>query len=199
MNQSPLLKRLIDSLRCLPGVGPKTAQRMAFHLLERDRDGARRLVDSLQQALERIGHCRLCRTLSETELCALCADQRRDDGLLCVVENPVDVLAVDQATDFRGRYFVLLGQLSPLDGIGPEQIGLDQLEQRFASGGVREIILATSATVEGEATAHYIAELAREHRVQASRIAHGVPLGGELDYVDGGTLARAFSGRRVLQ
>ncbi len=199
MNQSPLLKRLMDSLRCLPGVGPKTSQRMAFHLLERDRDGARQLVDSLREALERIGRCRSCRTLSETELCAICADRQRDETLLCVVENPADVLAVDQATGFRGRYFVLLGQLSPLDGIGPEQIGLDQLSERFADGGVREVILATSATVEGEATAHYIAELANEYHVQASRIAYGVPLGGELDYVDGGTLAQAFNGRRVLR
>lgn len=199
MNQSPLLKRLMDSLRCLPGVGPKTAQRMAFHLLERDRDGALHLVESLREALERIGRCRQCRTLSEIELCAICADRQRDETLLCVVENPTDVLAVDQATGFRGRYFVLLGQLSPLDGIGPEQIGLDQLAERFAGGDVREVILATSATVEGEATAHYIAELAYEYRVQASRIAYGVPLGGELDYVDGGTLAQAFSGRRVLR
>lgn len=186
----------MDSLRCLPGVGPKTAQRMAFHLLERDRDGGRRLVEALDAALAGIGRCRRCRTLSETELCSFCADERRDPGLVCVVENPADVLAVDQATDFRGRYFVLLGQLSPLDGIGPDELGLDQLSEELADGMVREIILATSATVEGEATAHYIAELARERGVQVSRIAYGVPVGGELDYVDGGTLARAFSGRR---
>lgn len=198
MSHSPLLGRLIDSLRCLPGVGPKTARRMAFHLLERDRDGAAVLIAALSEALERIGRCRSCRTLSETELCPLCADPGRDASQLCVVENPADVLAVDQATDYRGRYFVLLGQLSPLDGIGPEQIGLDQLGDHLAGGGVREIILATSATVEGEATAHYIAELAREYAVRASRIAYGVPLGGELEYVDGGTLAQSFSGRREL-
>lgn len=186
----------MDSLRCLPGVGPKTSQRMAFHLLERDRDGGRRLVEALAAALNGIGRCRRCRTLSETELCPLCADERRAADILCVVENPADVLAVEQATDFRGRYFVLLGQLSPLDGIGPEELGLDQLDDQLSTGTVKEIILATSATVEGEATAHYIAELARERGVRVSRIAYGVPVGGELDYVDGGTLARAFSGRR---
>lgn len=186
----------MDSLRCLPGVGPKTAQRMAFHLLERDREGGQRLVDTLAEALSQIGRCQACRTLSETELCALCADQRRDASVLCVVENPADVLAIEQSTDFHGRYFVLLGQLSPLDGIGPEELGLEQLAGELALGVIREIILATSATVEGEATAHYIAELARERGVAVSRIAHGVPVGGELDYVDSGTLARSFAGRR---
>lgn len=188
----------MDSLRCLPGVGPKTAQRMALHLLERDRDGARQLVTTLTEALERVGHCRRCRTLSETPLCELCADERRDGSVLCVVEGPADVLAVEHATGFHGRYFVLLGQLSPLDGIGPDQLGLDQLAERLGGGEVGEVILATSATVEGEATAHYVAELARERGVRASRIAYGVPVGGELDYVDGGTLAQAFSGRREL-
>lgn len=186
----------MDSLRCLPGVGPKTAQRMAFHLLERDREGGQRLVDALMAALAQIGRCQACRTLSETELCPLCADQSRDANVLCVVENPADVLAIEQSTDFHGRYFVLLGQLSPLDGIGPEELGLGQLGGELALGVIHEIILATSATVEGEATAHYIAELARERGVGVSRIAHGVPVGGELDYVDSGTLARAFSGRR---
>lgn len=188
----------MDSLRCLPGVGPKTAQRMALYLLERDRDGAQQLVTTLGEALERVGHCGQCRTLSEAPLCGLCADQRRDDGVLCVVEGPAEVIAVEQATGFRGRYFVLLGQLSPLDGIGPDQLGMDQLAERLAAGAVREVILATSATVEGEATAHYVAELARAQGVRASRIAYGVPVGGELDYVDGGTLAQAFSGRRDL-
>ncbi len=186
----------MDSLRCLPGVGPKTAQRMAFHLLERDRDGGQRLVEALTAALTHIGRCQACRTLSETELCALCADHRRDAQIVCVVENPADVWAIEQSVDFNGRYFVLLGQLSPLDGIGPDELGLAQLADQLALGVIREIILATSATVEGEATAHYIAELAREHGVAVSRIAHGVPVGGELDYVDSGTLARAFAGRR---
>ncbi|MDS4028554.1 MAG: recombination mediator RecR [Candidatus Contendobacter sp.] len=198
MAASPLLNRLITALRCLPGVGPKSAQRMALHLLERDRDGAGRLVESLRAALDGIGHCRLCRDLSETELCALCASPRRDRALLCVIETPADVLAVEQATGFQGVYFVLMGHLSPLDGIGPAELGLDALEARLDAGEIREIILATNPTVEGEATAHYIAELARERGIRATRIAHGVPLGGELESVDGGTLAHAFAGRRDL-
>lgn len=198
MAASPLLNQLMTALRCLPGVGPKTAQRMALHLLERDRIGAERLVDALQTALERIGHCRLCRDLSETGLCALCASPSRDASQLCVIETPADVLAVEQATGFQGRYFVLMGHLSPLDGIGPAELGLDVLEARLDEGGIREIILATNPTVEGEATAYYIGELARERGIRATRIAHGVPLGGELEYVDGGTLAHAFAGRREL-
>ena len=198
MAASPLLNRLMTALRCLPGVGPKSAQRMALHLLERDRDGARRLVESLQAAVDGIGRCRLCRDLSETEICALCANSRRDHSLLCVIETPADVLAVEQATSFQGVYFVLMGHLSPLDGIGPTELGLENLEARLAGGEVREVILATNPTVEGEATAYYIAELARERGVRATRIAHGVPLGGELEYVDGGTLAHAFAGRRDL-
>ena len=196
MAASPLLNRLMTALRCLPGVGPKSAQRMALHLLERDRDGAHRLVEALQAALGGIGRCRLCRDLSETELCALCANPRRDRSLLCVIETPADVLAVEQATGFQGVYFVLMGHLSPLDGIGPAELGLETLEARLAEGEVREIILATNPTVEGEATAYYIAELARERGIRATRIAHGVPLGGELESVDGGTLAHAFAGRR---
>ncbi|MDG4550658.1 MAG: recombination mediator RecR [Candidatus Contendobacter sp.] len=196
MAASPLLNRLMTALRCLPGVGPKSAQRMALHLLERDRDGAGRLVEALRAALDGIGHCRLCRDLSETELCALCANPRRDRALLCVIETPADVLAVEQATGFQGVYFVLMGRLSPLDGIGPAELGLDALEARLDADEVREIILATNPTVEGEATAHYIAELARERGIRATRIAHGVPLGGELESVDGGTLAHAFAGRR---
>lgn len=195
---SPLLGRLMEALRCLPGVGPKSAQRMAFYLLERDRDGARHLAAVLNEALDRIGRCRLCRTLSETELCAVCADPRRDRSLLCVVETPADVLAVEQATGFRGLYFVLMGHLSPLDGIGPAELGLDRLEARLAEGEVRELIMATNPTVEGEATAHYIADSARAHGVRCTRIAHGVPLGGELEYIDGGTLSHAFAGRREL-
>jgi recombination protein RecR len=198
MAASPLLNQLMAALRCLPGVGPKSAQRMALHLLERDREGAGRLVETLRTALDRIGHCRLCRDLSETEICVLCAHPSRDPALLCVIETPADVLAVEQSTGFQGRYFVLMGHLSPLDGIGPAELGLEVLEARLDKGKVREIILATNPTVEGEATAYYIAELARERGIRATRIAHGVPLGGELEYVDGGTLAHAFAGRREV-
>jgi recombination protein RecR len=198
MTPSPLFNRLLEALRCLPGVGPKSAQRMALHLLERNREGGRKLAETLQEALATIGQCRRCRNLSETELCALCANPNRDHSLLCVVETPADVLAVEQATGFRGLYFVLMGHLSPLDGIGPVQIGLDQLEARLHEGEVEEVILATNPTVEGGATAHYIAELAREHGIRPTRIAHGVPLGGELEYIDGGTLSHAFAGRREL-
>lgn len=198
MAASPLLNQLMTALRCLPGVGPKSAQRMALHLLERNRDGAGRLVEALRAALDRIGHCRLCRDLSETEICALCANPRRDHTLLCVIETPADVLAIEQATHFQGRYFVLMGHLSPLDGVGPAELGLDILEARLDAGEIHEIILATNPTVEGEATAYYIAEMARERGIRATRIAHGVPLGGELEYVDGGTLAHAFTGRREV-
>lgn len=193
-----LLQRLIEGLRCLPGVGPKSAQRMAFHLLERDREGGRELARLLGEAMERIGHCRRCRTLTDAEICPLCANPNRDDGLLCVVETPTEALAVEQATGFKGRYFVLGGRLSPLDGIGPRELGLDLLRARLAEGAVRELILATNPTVEGAATAHYIGEMAKEAGVVVTRIAHGVPLGGELDYVDGGTLAHAFAGRHRL-
>jgi recombination protein RecR len=195
---SPLLEELVDRLRCLPGVGPKSAQRMALHLLERDREGGAALAEALRTAMEGIGHCRQCRNFSEAELCDICADERRDDSALCVVEAPADVLAVEQSGSFRGRYFVLMGHLSPIDGIGPEEIGLDLLAQRVSDGGVGEIILATNPTVEGEATAYYLADMLRGQGVQVSRIAHGVPLGGELEYVDGSTLAHAFSGRRVV-
>ncbi|MDX9740836.1 MAG: recombination mediator RecR [Gammaproteobacteria bacterium] len=198
MTDSPLIGRLIEALRCLPGVGPKSAQRMAFHLLERNREGALRLAKALEEAVERVGHCERCRTLSETALCRLCASDRRDPAQLCVVENPADVQAIEQTTSFQGLYFVLMGHLSPLDGIGPEDIGLDRLAQRFASGEVREVILATNPTVEGEATAHYIADMAREHGIRASRIAYGVPFGGELEYVDAGTLSHALAGRRDI-
>jgi len=193
---SSLLNQLMSALRCLPGVGPKSAQRMALHLLERDRAGGERLVSALQAALVGIGHCQQCRDLSETDLCPVCANPHRDRSLLCVLETPADVLAVEQATGFQGVYFVLMGHLSPLDGIGPAELGLETLEARLVEGQVREIILATNPTVEGEATAYYIAELARELGIRTTRIAHGVPLGGELEYVDGGTLAHAFAGRR---
>ncbi len=198
MPGSPLLDQLIDALRCLPGVGPKSAQRMAYHMLQRDRDGGKRLATVLSDAIDKIGHCRLCRTLTELELCNICASSRRDASLLCVVESPADVAAIEQAADYRGRYFVLMGHLSPLDGIGPAQIGLDMLDERLAGGEVRELILATNPTVEGEATAHYLNEMARERGVRATRIAHGVPLGGELEYVDSGTLSHAFSGRQEV-
>lgn len=193
-----LLDRLIEALRCLPGVGAKTAQRMALHLLERERTAGARLASTLQEALERIGHCRLCRNLTEHELCRLCADRARDPTLLCVVETPADVLAVENSTAFRGRYFVLMGHLSPLDGIGPAELGLDALAARLDAGEVGELILATNPTVEGEATAYYIAELARERGVRITRIAHGVPVGGELEYIDGGTLSHAFAARREI-
>lgn len=188
----------MEALRCLPGVGPKSASRMAFHLVERDRAGAERLAHALLAAAEGVRHCRRCRNLSEAELCSVCADPARDASLLCVVETPADVLAIEQATGFRGQYFVLMGRLSPLDGIGPSELGLDRLETRLDEGQVRELILATNPTVEGEATAHYLAMLARERGIRSTRIAHGVPMGGELEYIDGGTLAHAFSGRREV-
>ncbi len=190
-----LLEQLIDALRVLPGVGQKSAQRMAYHLLERQRDGGRRLADALAEAMERIRHCVRCRDFSETELCPTCASSARDAQLLCVVETPADRLAIEQATGFRGLYFVLQGRLSPLDGIGPRELGLDLLAQRLEEGEVRELIVATNPTVEGEATAPYLAQLARARGVQPSRLAHGVPLGGELEYVDRGTLSHAFGSR----
>ncbi len=196
MERGDCLQRLMTALRCLPGVGPRSAQRMAFHLLQQDRDGARHLHACLGEALEKIRRCQVCRTLTEDEVCSRCRDDGRDRGLLCVVETPADVLAIDQATVYRGLFFVLHGHLSPLDGVGPEDLGLDLLERRLAAGEVRELILATNSTVEGEATAHYLAELARRHDVPVSRIAHGVPVGGELEYLDAGTLACAFEGRR---
>jgi recombination protein RecR len=195
---TPLLQQLVEAFRCLPGVGPKSAQRMAFHILERDRDGGRRLSAVLAEAVERIGHCARCRTLTEHEVCRLCANPKREAQSLCVVENPTDVMALEQATDYRGLYFVLGGRLSPLDGIGPAELGLDLLGRRLAEGGVTELILATTTTVEGEATAHYVGEMAAGLGIRVTRIAHGVPLGGELEYVDSGTLAHAFAGRQGL-
>jgi recombination protein RecR len=195
MATSRLIGQLIESLRCLPGVGPKSAQRMAFQLLEHDRDGGRQLAAALTQAMDRVGNCSDCRTLSEDAVCSLCASERRNRNQLCVVETPADVQALEQATGYQGLYFVLMGHLSPLDGIGPEALGLDKLEARLASGEVTELILATNPTVEGEATAHFISEMARAHGIRATRIAHGVPMGGELEYIDGGTLQHAFAGR----
>lgn len=198
MSHSPLIGRLIEALRCLPGVGPKSAQRMAYHLLERNRDGARRLAEALVEAVEKVGHCRDCRTLTDAGVCPVCSSPRRDRSLLCVVESPADVQALEQSTGYQGLYFVLLGHLSPLDGIGPEDIGLDRLAVRLDAGEVQEVILATNPTVEGEATAHYISEMVHSRGIRATRIAHGVPLGGELEYVDGGTLSHAFHGRREV-
>jgi recombination protein RecR len=198
VSDSDLLRDLVDALRCLPGVGPKSAQRMVFHLLEHDRDAGRHLAQVLAEAMARIGHCRDCRTLTERAVCTLCASPARDPAVLCVVEQPSDIAAIEQATDYRGRYFVLGGRLSPLDGIGPEELGLELLGERLHAGTVREVILAISPTVEGSATAHYISELAAGTDVRLTRIAHGVPLGGELEFVDGGTLAHAFAGRTGL-
>jgi len=193
-----LLEELVEALRVLPGVGQKSAQRMAWHLLERQRTGGKRLAQVLDQAMQRIGHCQRCRTFTEDAVCPLCSSAARDDSLLCVVETPADQAALEAATDYRGRYFVLLGRLSPLDGRGPRELGLDQLDTRLAEGAVRELIIATSATVEGEATAHYLTQLARRHEVQPTRLAHGVPLGGELEYIDRGTLAHAFGSRQQV-
>lgn len=195
---STLLAELIDALRCLPGVGAKSAQRMAFHILERDRAGASRLAERLTAAVERIGNCRRCRGFSETDICGVCANASRDSSLLCVVESPIDQAAVEAATGFRGLYFVLLGRLSPLDGLGPRELGLDLLTERLRSGEINELIVATNPTVEGEATAHLLSQIAREAGVRATRLAHGVPLGGELEFIDRGTLAHAFGSRQTL-
>ena len=192
---SSLLEQLIEALRVLPGVGPKSAQRMAYHVLEREREGGRKLAGALAEAVERIGHCARCRDFSEAELCATCASGARDAHQLCAVESPADRLAIEQATGYRGLYFVLQGRLSPLDGIGPRELGLHRLAERLGEGEVSELIIATNPTVEGEATAHYLAQLARQQGVRASRLAHGVPLGGELEYVDRGTLSHAFGTR----
>jgi len=198
MKHSPKLAQLIDALRALPGVGPKTAQRMAFHLLQEGRSGARGLAGALSDSLECIVRCRRCRMLTEGELCSICSSSQRDESLLCVVESPADVVAVEQSGSYRGLYFVLMGHLSPLDGIGPEQLGVRELEGLLQEGKVHELILATNPTVEGEATAHFLSELAAQRGVRASRIAHGVPMGGELEYVDGGTLAHALAGRQLF-
>jgi recombination protein RecR len=192
---TPLLEQLIDAFRILPGVGQKTAQRMAYHVLERERDGAKRLSDELSESVDKIGHCKRSRDFSETEVCAICSSAARDAQLLCVLESPADRMALEQATGYRGLYFILQGRLSPLDGIGPNELGMDQLVARLAEGEITEMIIATNPTVEGEATAHYLAQLARNKSVKPSRLAHGVPLGGELEYVDRGTLAHAFGSR----
>ena len=193
-----IIDQLIDALRVLPGVGAKSAQRMALQLLERDKEGAARLAESIVEAIEKVGRCRMCRTLTELEQCTICSNNRRNNAQICVVENPADLYAIEQAGSFQGKYFVLLGHLSPIDGIGPEQLGIDQLVERLVNDQVTELILATNLTVEGEATAHFIADKAKALGVSVSRIAYGVPMGGELEYVDGGTLNMALQSRKAL-
>lgn len=197
---SPTLDALLQALRCLPGVGPKTAQRMALHLLERNRDGAEHLAQTLQQALACVSHCQRCRNLTEEQPCRICRDEKRDGGLLCIVESPMDVLAVEQSGSYRGRYFVLMGHLSPIDGIGPDRLGIPELLHQVQQGQYREIILATNPTVEGEATTHYLYDQLRAIGVQAvTRLAQGVPAGGELEYLDAHTLSQAFRSRHRVE
>lgn len=198
MSYIPLLSRFVDALRCLPGVGHKSAQRIAFHLLERDRTRGKHLASVMEEALQNIAHCEKCQTFSEVSICAICQDLRRDRATLCVVESPADALALEQTGHYRGLYFVLMGHLSPIDGIGPEELGLKKLLAYVLNEGIKEVILATNPTIEGEATAHYIAGLLKEVPVSVTRIAHGVPMGGELEYTDPGTLAAAFKGRRLI-
>ncbi len=196
MKNPPALEQLIESLRCLPGVGPKSALRMAYHLLQRDRNGANRLALSLESALQVLGHCTLCNNFSESEICVLCDNEKRDASQLCVVEMPTDLMMMEQTQSYTGMYFVLMGRLSPLDGIGPKEINLDKLIKRAQNGHVAEVILATNYTVEGEATAHYISELLKTRNIMVSRIARGLPMGGEIEYVDSGTLSMALLGRK---
>ncbi|MCP3429735.1 recombination mediator RecR [Opacimonas viscosa] len=199
MKYSPLITELIESFKCLPGVGAKSAQRMAFHLLERNRPGALRLSNAMHDAMEHVKHCAQCRTFTESELCGICTSPARQQAqILCVVESPQDIIAIEQTSEFSGQYFVLMGHLSPIDGIGPSEIGLDILAKRLTDSTIQEVILATNPTVEGEATAHYIGQMCSQHGIKASRIAHGVPVGGELEYIDGSTLSHAFSGRREI-
>ncbi|HDZ16600.1 hypothetical protein LCGC14_0877420 [marine sediment metagenome] len=194
----PSIDELISALRCLPGVGPKSAQRMTFHLLERNREGAERIANALKQSLDRVKHCKRCRILSETDVCSRCQDERRQQDVLCIVEMPSDVLAIEQATQYQGQYFVLSGHLSPLDGIGPEALGIPKLTEWLDTNLIKEVILATNPTVEGEATSHFISEIARARAIKVTRLAHGIPLGGELEFIDSSTLSHAFSGRESL-
>ena len=198
MKSPTALEELIDALRCLPGVGPKSAQRIAYHLLQYDKAGAGRLAESLAGALRSIRRCAKCNSFTEQELCSLCASSRRDASQLCVVETPGDLLMMEQTLAYRGLYFVLMGRISPLDGIGPREIGLDVMQRRLADGEIKEVIVATNFTNEGEATAHYINEMLKGRDLRVTRIARGVPVGGELEYVDTGTLAQAFAERRPL-
>lgn len=200
MRTSSLLESLVDALRCLPGVGPKSAQRMAYHLLQRDRQGAMHLSTTLAKSMSEIGHCRDCRTLTENDVCDICQNPRRKSaGQICVVETPADIYAIEQTGQFAGRYFVLMGHLSPIDGIGPADLGLDRFAARLSDETISEVIVATNPTIEGDATANYIAELCVANGVLATRIAHGVPIGGELEMVDGTTLSHSLSGRQKIQ
>ncbi len=196
--QSPLIQELIEAFRVLPGVGPKSAQRMAFHLLERNKKGGAALAKTLAKAVEEVGHCSLCRTLTEEDTCSICLSSRRATGELCIVESPSDVTVIEQSGIFQGQYFVLMGHLSPIDGIGPQQIGLDILEHRLSDNSITELIIATNPTVEGEATAHYIQQMAFKNEVKVSRLAQGIPMGGELEYLDSGTLSQAFLARKSM-
>lgn len=198
---SPVIQQLIDSLQCLPGIGPKSAQRMALYLLEKNRNGAKAIAGSLLEVLDKVGNCQVCRTFTEDAVCSICNSSRRDPSFLCIVETPADMLAIEKTSSFNGKYFVLLGRLSPLDGIGPEKLGLDKLENILLNNAVNEIVLATNLTVEGEATSHYITDWlkAKFPHIITSRLAHGIPMGGELEYVDGGTLAQAFNGRSLVK
>jgi len=198
MKNPPALEQLIESLRCLPGVGPKSAQRMAYYLLQRDRQGANKLAIALDSALQVVDHCKLCNTFSEQPICPLCESDQRDSTVLCVVEMPTDLMMLENTRAYNGMYFVLMGRLSPLDGVGPKEIHLDKLIKRAQDGVVQEVILATNYTVEGDATAHYISELLRARGIKVSRIARGMPMGGEIEYVDSGTLAQAMLERRSI-
>ena len=199
MSSSPSLLELVNALTCLPGVGQKSAQRMALHLIERDQESAGILANALLGALEKVRHCKRCRNFSDTDLCQICSSQKRNTTVLCVVETPADVLAIESSGAFQGTYYVLLGRLSPLDGIGPDQLGLDLLEGYLDEGEVEEIILATSATIEGDITSQFVADVARKFNIRTSRLARGIPLGGELEFVDSGTLSRALSGREKIE
>jgi len=197
MKEQSLIEQVIEAFRCLPGVGPKSAQRMLLHLLERDREGGRLLSRILSEAIEKVGHCQSCRNLTEALVCQICSDEKRVSTIICIVEAPSDVIAIEQSLSYRGQYFVLMGTLSPIDGRGPDEIGIEHLIRRCGSG-IEEIILAVSSTVEGQATAHYISEALKPLDVTISRLAQGIPLGGELEYVDGGTLSHAFEGRKSI-
>lgn len=199
MSFSPLIDELINALRCLPGVGPKSAQRAAFHLLQRNRQGALHLAKALEQGMQQIHNCQQCRTLCEMDICQFCSNDKRDRSLLCIVESPADILAIEQTGHYRGLYFVLMGHLSPLDGIGPEELGLDTLKNRLVETEIDEVILATSSTVEGQITAHYISQLAEELNIETSRLAQGISIGGELEYTDSSTLAHALRERRKVK
>ena len=197
MTESTYLEKLIDALRCMPGIGKKSAQRIAYYLLQRNRDGARHLARVMSEAMDKIGYCSRCRTFSDTDICKLCDSQKRDRSLLCIVESPADVYAIEGA-EYQGLYFVLQGHLSPLDGIGPEDLGLDLLAKLLDEGDIKEVILATNSTVEGEATAHFISEMVRQRQLKVTRLAHGIPMGGELEYVGSNTILHALVGRREI-